>query len=103
MPANLRSIALLLIAGILTVGTGLAGCVGSYTPEESAARTATVAAVLVPTAAPTLDATPAPTPEPESMSTAVPVSDSDSDTEVIAVGTQVGQLPPDFALADVAG
>lgn len=85
----------------------LTGCVGQWTPEESAARTATVSAYQVPTKVPgkSTKEPPAPEPQPTKANTPTPVSAAPQESSAadLPVGVQIGQRSPDFALKDAAG
>jgi peroxiredoxin len=92
--------------GLLALVLVLTGCVGEWTPEESAAATATVSAYMVPTRTPDPEATVPPTPEPSPTQspadTPAPAPTKPPESNV-PVGTQTGQLSPDFSLTDVSG
>jgi len=106
-----RSIVWLGVGLIIVPALGLSGCAGSYSAEETAAQTATVAAMMVPTATPspqvtsppTQEVTLPPTREPAPFSTASPPADSEPVAQDLSIGTEPGQLPPDFSLVDAAG
>ena len=95
--------------GLLALMLVLTGCVGEWTPEESAAITATVSSYMVPTKTPNPDATVPPTPEPAPTQspteppTPVSVAPTKPPESNIPVGTETGQLSPDFSLNDGAG
>ena len=95
--------------GLLTLMLVLTGCVGQWTPEESAAITATVSAYSVPTNTPNPEVTAPPTPEPSPTQapadtpTPVSVAPTKPPESNLPVGTQTGQLSPDFTLNDGAG
>jgi peroxiredoxin len=88
--------------GLLALVLILTGCVGQYTPEEAAAKTATISAYKVPTKTPNPET---PVPQPTKAGTPTPVSASPQDSPVadLPTGTQPGQLSPDFTLKNEAG
>lgn len=104
-----RSAAARLVISLVALALALTGCVGEWSPEEAAARTATAAAYLVPTKASDLstEAPPTPTSEPQpteaSSPTPVSVQPQASPATDLAVGVQAGQLSPDFVLNDTTG
>lgn len=95
--------------GLLALMLVLTGCVGEWTPDESAAITATVSSYIVPTRTPDPDATVAPTPEPAPTqaptepATPASVAPTKPPASNIPVGTETGQMSPDFSLSDVSG
>jgi cytochrome c biogenesis protein CcmG/thiol:disulfide interchange protein DsbE len=109
MAVSMRSFVVKIGVGLLALALLLTGCVGEWTPEESAARTATVSAYMVPTKTPSPEVTVPPTPEPSATNppanTPTPVSaTSPEPLDVnLPVGTQAGQLSPDFRLNDASG
>jgi peroxiredoxin len=107
----------LLVFGLLVLVLALAGCVARYTPEQAPSLTATAASYLVPTPTPrppataTTAAQPRPSPTAATASpvpavaTASPVPTAVPATPVssLPVGSQPGQVSPDFTLDDAQG